>query len=65
MLPGGKEHGQIIEGGVEVLLQLLKYVGSIFLEFLTSHRLEHLLELHAQLLYVVHEDARLQKEAGW
>jgi hypothetical protein len=53
----GEQHGEVVERRVERVLQVVQDVGRVLLQLVAAHRLEHLLQLHAQLLNVVHEDA--------
>jgi len=53
----GEQHGEVVERRVERVLKVVQDVGRVLLQLVAAHRLEHLLQLHAQLLNVVHEDA--------
>lgn len=55
-IPIRKYDCEIIQHGIQTLLKLFEDIGGVFFQLFAAHRLEHLLQLHTQLLHIVHEN---------
>lgn len=56
-IPIRKYDCQVIQYRIQTLLQLLEDIGGILFQLFATHRLKHFLQLHTQLLHIIHENA--------